>query len=93
MNTFAHAEIHASAHAARTAELTAGAASWRLARGAATPTAPAPHARPVRTVRTALPVPAVTAVLPALRHRLGEAMVSAGIRLMRPAHSGVHRAA
>ncbi|MFE3991229.1 hypothetical protein ACFXPW_05900 [Streptomyces goshikiensis] len=81
MNAFAHAEIHASTHAARTAELTAEAAAWRLARGAATPTAPAPHALP------ALPV------LPALRNRLGEALVSAGIRLMRPAHSGVHRAA
>ncbi|MFE2923080.1 hypothetical protein [Streptomyces goshikiensis] len=88
MNTFAqaeiHAEMHASAHAARTAELTAEAAAWRLARGAATPTAPAPRALPVR---------AVLPVLPALRNRLGEALVSAGIRLMRPAHSGVHRAA
>ncbi|MFI9184324.1 hypothetical protein ACIGXG_19140 [Streptomyces goshikiensis] len=88
MNTFAQAEIHAemyaSAHAARTAELTAEAAAWRLARGAATPAAPAPHARLVRVV---------PAVLPALRNRLGEALVSAGIRLMRPAHSGAHRAA
>ncbi|MER8092298.1 hypothetical protein [Streptomyces goshikiensis] len=84
MNAFAQAEIHASTHAARTAELTAEAAAWRLARGAATPTAPAPHSRPVRA---ALPL------LPALRNRLGEALVSAGIRLMRPAHSGVHRAA
>ncbi|MFD6937885.1 hypothetical protein ACFWAP_17245 [Streptomyces goshikiensis] len=90
MNTFAHAEIHASAHAARTAELTAEAAAWRLARGAATPTAAAPHARPVRA---ALPVPTVLPVRPVLRNRLGEALVSAGIRLMRPAHSGVHRAA
>ncbi|MBT1187854.1 hypothetical protein HET69_28680 [Streptomyces sp. CJ_13] len=78
MNAFAHAEIHASTHAARNAELTAEAAAWRLARGAATPTTPAPPARPV---------------LAALRNRLGEALVSAGIRLMRPAHSGVHRPA
>ncbi|MFJ5634305.1 hypothetical protein ACIQF5_16890 [Streptomyces goshikiensis] len=89
MNTFAQAEIHAemyaSTHAARTAELTAEAAAWRLARGAATGTAPAPGALPVRAV--------LLPVLPALRNRLGEALVSAGIRLMRPAHSGVHRAA
>ncbi|MFD9265207.1 hypothetical protein ACFWB1_30870 [Streptomyces goshikiensis] len=84
MNAFAHAEIHASTHAARTAELTAEATAWRLARGAATPTTPAPPALPVRA---ALPV------LAALRNRLGEALVSAGIRLMRPAHSGVHRPA
>ncbi|MFD3553719.1 hypothetical protein ACFWWA_16660 [Streptomyces goshikiensis] len=75
MNTFAPAEINAAAHTARTAELTAEAAAWRLVRDSAVPTAPA--------------LPA----LPALRNRLGEALVSAGIRLMRPAHSGVHRPA
>ncbi|MFD9416301.1 hypothetical protein ACFWC9_16575 [Streptomyces goshikiensis] len=72
MNTFTPAAIHAAAHTAHTAELTAEAAAWRLVRDAAIPTAPA---------------------LPALRNRLGEALVSAGIRLMRPAHSGVHRPA
>ncbi|MGW0395670.1 hypothetical protein ACWDYJ_33335 [Streptomyces sp. NPDC003042] len=61
MSTFHHAR----AHAARTAELAAEAAAWRLAQ----------NSRPART-------PA----LPALRNRLGKALVAAGIRLMQPAH-------
>ncbi|MFF4851682.1 hypothetical protein [Streptomyces sp. NPDC001194] len=70
MHAFTSAEIHPGAHAARTAELAAEAAAWRLARHLA-PAAAASHA-----------VPAV----PALRNRLGEALVGAGIRLMQPAH-------
>ncbi|MEU9145191.1 hypothetical protein [Streptomyces sp. NPDC048349] len=55
-----HAFTHACDHAARTADLTAAAAAWRLAAAADT--------------------------TPALRDRLGEALVAAGIRLMQPAH-------
>ncbi|RPF40835.1 hypothetical protein EDD96_4614 [Streptomyces sp. Ag109_G2-6] len=64
-----HAFTHTRIHAARTAELAAEAAAWRLAHEAAAPdptTAPAAPA--------------------ALRNRLGEALVSAGIRLMQPEH-------
>ncbi|MFI8264809.1 hypothetical protein [Streptomyces sp. NPDC085665] len=74
MHAFTPAEIHPGAHAARTAELAAEAAAWRLARHpvpAAAPAVPATHAVPA---------------LPALRNRLGEALVGAGIRLMQPAH-------
>ncbi|MFD3803204.1 hypothetical protein ACFWSF_20890 [Streptomyces sp. NPDC058611] len=62
---------HVRAHAARTAELAAEAAERRLAREAAPVTAAA--AGPV------------AAALPALRNRLGEALVAAGTRLMQPA--------
>ncbi len=55
-----HAFTHAPIHAARTAELAAEAAAWRLAASAD--------------------------ITPALRDRLGEALVAAGIRLMQPAH-------
>lgn len=55
-----HAFTHAADHAARTAELAAKAAAWRLAASVDT--------------------------TPALRDRLGEALVAAGIRLMQPAH-------
>ncbi|MEU8433984.1 hypothetical protein AB0F18_13870 [Streptomyces sp. NPDC029216] len=58
-----HAFPHTRIHAARTAELAADAAAWRLARDAAPAAAPA-----------------------ALRNRLGEALVAAGARLMRPEH-------
>ncbi|UQX01362.1 hypothetical protein [Streptomyces sp. RerS4] len=70
MHAFPHAEIHA----ARTAELAAEAAAWRLARQAApcAPAAPAPSAAP--------------SALSALRNRAGEALVHVGIRLMQPAH-------
>ncbi|GAA0284621.1 hypothetical protein GCM10010302_23500 [Streptomyces polychromogenes] len=61
-----HAFTHTRIHAARTAELAAEAATWRLARDTAPAAAPAVHA--------------------ALRNRLGEALVAAGIRLMRPEH-------
>lgn len=60
MHAFPHTEIHA----ARTAELTAEAAAWRLAREAAPAAAPA---------------------LPALRNRVGEALIAAGNRLTHPA--------
>lgn len=59
-----HAFPHALNHAARTSELAAEAAAWRLAREAA-PAAP---------------------LTPALRDRLGEALIAAGIRLLQPAH-------
>lgn len=62
-----HAFTHARIHAARTAELAAEAAAWRLAREAA-------------------PVPPVAALAPALRDRLGEALIATGIRLMRSGH-------
>lgn len=55
-----HAFTHARIHAARTAELAAEAAAWRLAAAADT--------------------------TPALRDRLGVALVATGIRLMRPAY-------
>ncbi|GLX40228.1 hypothetical protein Sros01_63010 [Streptomyces roseochromogenus] len=71
MHAFPYAEIHAEIHAARTAELAAEAAAWHLAHESAAPGAPAAHA--------------VHAV-PALRNRLGEALISAGLRLMEPAH-------
>ncbi|MEU3406741.1 hypothetical protein ABZ766_22755 [Streptomyces sp. NPDC006670] len=58
-----HAFTHTRIHAARTAELAAEAAAWRLTRDAAPAAAPAPAA---------------------LRNRLGEALVAAGTRLMRP---------
>ncbi|MFB6812694.1 hypothetical protein [Streptomyces sp. NPDC056387] len=61
MHAFPSAELHAEAHAARTAALAAEAAAWRLAHDGA---------------------PAS----PALRNRIGEALVCAGIRLMQPAH-------
>ncbi|MER5811657.1 hypothetical protein ABT143_26315 [Streptomyces sp. NPDC002033] len=60
-----HAFPHTLIHAARTAELAAEAASWRLAHEAAAATAPA---------------------APALRYRLGAALISAGVRLLEPAH-------
>ncbi|MFD9572703.1 hypothetical protein ACFWBI_23010 [Streptomyces sp. NPDC059982] len=60
-----HAFPHTLIHAARTAELAAEAASWRLAHEAAAATAPA---------------------VPALRYRLGAALISAGVRLLEPAH-------
>ncbi|MFJ3833957.1 hypothetical protein ACIPY6_00360 [Streptomyces sp. NPDC090054] len=68
-----HAFDHALNHAARTTELAAEAATWHLAHeaGPATTAVPALPARPA---------------LPALRNRLGEALVTAGIRLMQPAH-------
>ncbi|MFD9411071.1 hypothetical protein ACFWBN_29165 [Streptomyces sp. NPDC059989] len=73
MYAFTPAEMHTAAHTARTAELAAEAAAWHLARKAAPVTAgPALPALPV---------------LPALRNRLGEALVVAGIRLMQPAHA------
>lgn len=65
-----HAFDHLRTHAARTSELAAEAAERRLVREAA----------PV-----AGPAGAVAAALPALRNRLGEALVTAGIRLMEPA--------
>ncbi|WP_405980491.1 hypothetical protein [Streptomyces sp. NBC_00158] len=71
MHTFTHARIHT----ARTAELAAEAAAWRLAREAA---------------------PAGSPALPALRNRLGEALVAIGTRLLQPvpAHARVrHHAA
>ncbi|MFD3681146.1 hypothetical protein [Streptomyces sp. NPDC058613] len=64
---------HVRTHAARTAELAAEASARRLAREAA------PVAGPAAGVGT------VAAVLPALRNRLGEALVATGIRLMQPA--------
>ncbi|MFH7595201.1 hypothetical protein WDV06_08850 [Streptomyces racemochromogenes] len=74
-----HAFTHTRIHAARTAELAAEAAAWRLTHDAA-PAAP-----------TAAPT-APTAPT-ALRDRLGEALVAAGTRLMRPEHlrARVHR--
>ncbi|MFD6872909.1 MULTISPECIES: hypothetical protein [unclassified Streptomyces] len=68
-----HAFDHALNHAARTTELAAEAAAWHLAHEAG-PAAPALPALPT------LPT------LPTLRNRLGEALVTAGIRLMQPAH-------
>ncbi|MFD8147979.1 hypothetical protein [Streptomyces sp. NPDC059708] len=65
-----HAFTHTRIHAARTAELAADAAAWRLSREAAPAAAPA----------------AATPVSAALRDRLGEALVAAGTRLMRPGH-------
>ncbi|EFL15418.1 hypothetical protein [Streptomyces sp. C] len=62
-----HAFPHTEMHAARTAELAAEAAAWRLAREAAPAGSPA--------------LPAMAA----LRNRLGEALVSAGTRLLQPA--------
>ncbi|WP_327283635.1 MULTISPECIES: hypothetical protein [unclassified Streptomyces] len=70
MHAFTPAEIHAETHAARTTALAAEAAAWRLARGSG----PAAQASPV------------LAVSPALRNRIGEALVGAGIRLMQPEH-------
>ncbi|WP_371678364.1 hypothetical protein [Streptomyces sp. NBC_01276] len=70
MHAFPYAEIHAEIHAARTAELAAEAAAWHLAHESA---APAHSAR-------------ATHAVPALRNRLGEALISAGLRLMEPAH-------
>ncbi|MER5871340.1 hypothetical protein [Streptomyces sp. NPDC002044] len=64
---------HVRAHAARTAELAAEAAGHRLAREAAPVTGPAAGAG------------VAAAALPALRNRLGEALITAGIRLMQPA--------
>lgn len=64
---------HVRTHAARTAELAAEAAGRRLAREAASVTAPSAGAG------------VVAAALPALRNRLGEALVAAGTRLMQPA--------
>lgn len=63
-----HAFTHTRIHAARTAELAADAAAWRLAHEAASA------------------APAATPVSAALRDRLGEALVAAGTRLMRPGH-------
>ncbi|MFI1152474.1 hypothetical protein [Streptomyces sp. NPDC020817] len=77
MHAFTPAEIHPGTHAARTAELAAEAAAWRLAHHVAPAAGPATHA-----VASVASVPAV----PALRNRLGEALVGAGIRLMQPAH-------
>ncbi|MET8754426.1 hypothetical protein ABZW32_30680 [Streptomyces sp. NPDC004667] len=70
MHAFQHAEIHA----ARTAELAAEAAAWHLAHESAAPATPG-----------ALATHAAHAA-PALRNRLGEALISAGLRLMEPAH-------
>lgn len=67
---------HVRTHAARTAELAAEAAAQRLAREAA------PVAGPNAGV--------VAAALPALRSRLGEALVTAGLRLMEPARGHAH---
>ncbi|MEU8459522.1 hypothetical protein [Streptomyces sp. NPDC029003] len=67
MHTFPHTLIHA----ARTAELAAEAASWRLAHEAAAATATAP-------------------AVPALRLRLGAVLISAGVRLLEPAHVHAH---
>ncbi|MDA5285052.1 hypothetical protein [Streptomyces sp. Isolate_45] len=69
-----HAFDHALNHAARTTELAAEAAAWHLAH----------EAGPATTAVPALPA------LPALRNRLGEALVTAGIRLMQPAHDHAH---
>lgn len=66
-----HAFDHLRTHAARTSELAAEAAERRLVREAAPVAGPAAGA--------------VAAALPALRNRLGEALVTAGIRLMEPA--------
>ncbi|MEV7728288.1 hypothetical protein AB0P15_26560 [Streptomyces sp. NPDC087917] len=79
MHAFQYVEIHA----ARAHELAAEAAAWHLAREAA----PTPAVSPARRA------PALLTVLPAVRNRVGEALVSVGIRLMQPAHlqSRVHR--
>ncbi|MFE2287325.1 hypothetical protein ACFXDJ_24535 [Streptomyces sp. NPDC059443] len=68
-----YAFTHFETHSALHATRTAEATAWRLGRTAALAAPAAP---------SALSAPSA----PALRDRVGEALIGAGIRLIRPAH-------